>query len=264
MNFSQHTLSLSKFVMREKSSFTGHNERPSTCKSRSTSCWGGTSPSALDARGSSIKKDETARAAVHGKIDPHRRRHDHSALLRNKGTVPRDSDHLPPTSTPRTTKRDLSPGPTNSGYLRSSLRRAAAKATPPVTAALWSVHHRSLKPLSSPATPDKRPSPPPLRRGLHTTTRETPNMHISGPRHFKHHQNSRKGPQKERRKKENCGGRGKKKARNFGPPHPRTAPTRTTPTRTTPTRTTPTRTTPTRTTPTRTTPPTRWPKAVLA
>ena len=38
-------------------------------------------------------------------------------------------------STPRTTRRDLAPGPTNSGYLRSFLRRAAAKATPSVTAA---------------------------------------------------------------------------------------------------------------------------------
>ena len=43
----------------------------------------------------------------------------------------------------------------------------------------------------------------------------TPNVHISGPRRFKHHQNSTKGPQKERKKKENCGGRGKKE-RNFG------------------------------------------------
>ena len=52
--------------------------------------------------------------------------------------------------------------------------------------------------------------------GLHTKPR-TPNVHISGPRRFKHQQNSAKGPPRERRKKENCGGRGKK-AQHFGPP----------------------------------------------
>ena len=46
----------------------------------------------------------------------------------------------------------------------------------------------------------------------------TPNVHISGPWRFKHHQNSTKGPQKERRKKETCGGRGKKKREILGPP----------------------------------------------
>ena len=45
------------------------------------------------------------------------------------------ADHLPPTSTPRTTRRDLAPGPTNSGYLRSFLRRATTKATPSASAA---------------------------------------------------------------------------------------------------------------------------------
>ena len=69
--------------MFEKPTFTGHNKRPATCKSRSTSCEGGASPSALDARGSSNKEDATARTAAHDKIDLYRRRHDHSALLRN-------------------------------------------------------------------------------------------------------------------------------------------------------------------------------------
>ena len=45
----------------------------------------------------------------------------------------------------------------------------------------------------------------------------TPNVHISGPRRFKHHQNSTKGPPRERRKKENCGGRGKE-SEMLGPP----------------------------------------------
>ena len=50
----------------------------------------------------------------------------------------------------------------------------------------------------------------------------TPNVHISGPRRFKHHQNPTKDPKK--RRKENCGGRRKNKARNFGPPPFRTPP----------------------------------------
>ena len=37
---------------------------------------------------------------------------------------------------------------------------------------------------------------------------------------FKHHQNSTKGPRSERRKKENCGGRGKKSAKCWAPHHP--------------------------------------------
>ena len=45
----------------------------------------------------------------------------------------------------------------------------------------------------------------------------TPNVNISGPWRFKHHQNSTRRPQ-ERRKKENCGGRGKK--RDILAPHP--------------------------------------------
>ena len=53
-------------------------------------------------------------------------------------------------------------------------------------------------------------------RASHDSPR-TPNVHISGPRRFKHHQNSTKGPPGERRKKErkkdNCGGRGKKSAK---------------------------------------------------
>ena len=53
-----------------------------------------------------------------------------------------------------------------------------------------------------------RPDPPPRDRPLSRTAAgashdspRTPNMHISGSRRFKHHQNSTKGPQKERRKK---------------------------------------------------------------
>ena len=48
-------------------------------------------------------------------------------------------------------------------------------------------------------------------RALH----DSPN--ISGPRRFKHHQNSTKGPPKRGRKEEHCGGRGEK-TRNFGLP----------------------------------------------
>ena len=46
----------------------------------------------------------------------------------------------------------------------------------------------------------------------------TPKCIFSGPRRFKHHQNSTKGPPREGGKNENCGGRREKKARNFGPP----------------------------------------------
>ena len=45
----------------------------------------------------------------------------------------------------------------------------------------------------------------------------TPNVHISGPRRFKHHQNSTKGPQERERRKKIVAGGGKKE-RNFGPP----------------------------------------------
>ena len=52
-------------------------------------------------------------------------------------------------------------------------------------------------------------------RGASDDSPRNPNVHISGPRRFKHHQNSTKRPPRERRKKEHCGGRGKK-VRNFG------------------------------------------------
>ena len=54
-------------------------------------------------------------------------------------------------------------------------------------------------------------------RASHDNPR-TPNVHISGPRRFKHHQNSTKGPPREGEKNDNCGGRVKKKARKCGPP----------------------------------------------
>ena len=47
---------------------------------------------------------------------------------------------------------------------------------------------------------------------------ESPNVHISGPRHFKHHQNSTRRPPRERRKNEISGGREKKKREILGPP----------------------------------------------
>ena len=46
----------------------------------------------------------------------------------------------------------------------------------------------------------------------------TPNVHISGPRRFKHHQKSTKGPPREGEKKENCGGRSGKKREILGSP----------------------------------------------
>ena len=58
-------------------------------------------------------------------------------------------------------------------------------------------------------------------RGRPGFTRQprTPNVHISGPWRFKHHQNSTKGPPERDKHSENGGGRRKKKC-EFGPSHP--------------------------------------------
>ena len=56
------------------------------------------------------------------------------------------------------------------------------------------------------------------RRGFTHDSPRTPNVHISGPWRFEHHQNSTKGPQERERRKKIVAGGGKKKARNFGPP----------------------------------------------
>ena len=53
--------------------------------------------------------------------------------------------------------------------------------------------------------------------GLAHDSPRTPNVHISGPRRFKTPPKSTKGPPRERRRKENCGGEGKKR-KNLGPP----------------------------------------------
>ena len=62
--------------------------------------------------------------------------------------------------------------------------------------------------------PDAGPSPPPAP--LHDNPR-TPNVHISGPRRFKHHQNSTRRHPLRHKKSEMVAG-GEKKKRNFGPP----------------------------------------------
>ena len=56
-----------------------------------------------------------------------------------------------------------------------------------------------------------------IQNGASHDSPRTPNVHISGPWRFKHHQNSTKGPPREGEKNENCGGRGKKSAK-FGAP----------------------------------------------
>ena len=55
------------------------------------------------------------------------------------------------------------------------------------------------------------------RRGFTRQPENSKRAHFRAPALQKPHQNSTKGPPRERRKKENCGGEGKK-ARNFGPP----------------------------------------------
>ena len=49
--------------------------------------------------------------------------------------------------------------------------------------------------------------------GFHTTAREPKRAHLRAPALQKPHQNSTKGPPRERRKNENCGGEGKKSAK---------------------------------------------------
>ena len=60
--------------------------------------------------------------------------------------------------------------------------------------------------------------------GLHMTTRELQTCTFERPGASNTTKNSTKGPTRDGEKNENCGGRGKKKARNFGPhpsgPHP--------------------------------------------
>ena len=64
-------------------------------------------------------------------------------------------------------------------------------------------------------------APPDRAAGASHDSPRTPNVHISGPRRFKHHQNSTKRPQERGRKEERILRRDRgKKARNFGPPHP--------------------------------------------
>ena len=55
--------------------------------------------------------------------------------------------------------------------------------------------------------------------GLAHDSPRTPNVHISGPRRIKHHQNSTRRPPEREEKNEFCGGRGKKSAK-FWAPHP--------------------------------------------
>ena len=62
-----------------------------------------------------------------------------------------------------------------------------------------------------PRRPTRRPP------GLAHDSPRTPNAHISGPRRFKHHQNSTKEPQERERRKKIVAGRGKKK-REILPP----------------------------------------------
>ena len=54
--------------------------------------------------------------------------------------------------------------------------------------------------------------------GLAHDSPRTPHVHISGPRRFKHHQNSTKGPQERERRKKIVAGRGKKTREILGPP----------------------------------------------
>ena len=54
--------------------------------------------------------------------------------------------------------------------------------------------------------------------GLAHDSPRTPNVHISGPRRFKHHQNSTQGSQEREKEERKLWRRSEKKARNFGLP----------------------------------------------
>ena len=68
------------------------------------------------------------------------------------------------------------------------------------------------------ATYSRRGTKPNRAAGARTRQPRTPNVHISFPWRFKHHQNSTEGPTRETQKERNGGGRGKKKRENFGLP----------------------------------------------
>ena len=116
---------------------------PANTKSRSTSCEAGVSPSAPTEPGSPRKVSATARAAVQDNKALQRKRQPCSARRRKSNPSQRArsrarvlmkccvvGDHLPSTSTARTTRRDLARRPTSSGYLRSFRRSAMEIATP--------------------------------------------------------------------------------------------------------------------------------------
>ena len=105
-----------------------HASRPA-CRSSFTTSWeAGTSPSTPPASRKSSNEAAKARAAAHAKIPPQRRRHACStlflqmcgsllafALARRLKNLRVSSDHRPPTSSAKTTKRTLARGVTSSG-----------------------------------------------------------------------------------------------------------------------------------------------------
>ena len=72
--------------------------------------------------------------------------------------------------------------------------------------------------LSQTTPPRTTPTRPGHRGSQHNKPENSKRAHFRAPALQKPHQNSTKRPPRERRKKEHCGGRGKKIARNFGPP----------------------------------------------
>ena len=72
--------------------------------------------------------------------------------------------------------------------------------------------------LSKTTLRQDRPPPSARTAGVSHDSPSTPNVNISGPWRFKHHQNSTRRPPREGRKKENCGGRGEKSAKFLGLP----------------------------------------------
>ena len=120
-----------------------HHTRPAKRLSCSTSCGAGVRPSEPRAPASSNNDAPTARATAQAKIEPHLSRQACSERLRMRGVSPLAvafagcEKKYPgllrwPTQPTELSRFD----PTSSGYVRSFLRRAVAKATTSIRAAL--------------------------------------------------------------------------------------------------------------------------------
>ena len=162
-----------------------HSPR-ATAWSRSTSYDGGASPSDPCPPRQPNRDAANDLAAAQEMIAYHRNLHacstrccvsrgsDLARALANRRTkILASSDHLPPTSRAKTTRRAREPGPTSSGYVLSFVRRASARATPSQSAA---PRLGTPSPLSADTKVVSTASCTPPKRGKPSTT--TSNRHV--------------------------------------------------------------------------------------